>query len=50
MWPRLLKAALVFVPKGDDLVEVMKLYKEKRGFAVCAGAIDGTHVPIFKPL
>ena len=38
------------VPKGDDLSEVMRIYKEKWGFPACAGAIDGTHIPIQAPL
>ena len=28
----------------------MRLYKEKWGFSSCAGAIDGTHIPIQAPL
>ena len=28
----------------------MRLYKEKCGFPSCAGAIDGTHIPIQAPL
>ena len=38
------------VPKGDDLSEAMRIYKEKWGFPACAGAIDGTHIPIQAPL
>ena len=28
----------------------MKIYRQKWGFAACAGGIDGTHVPIQAPL
>ena len=38
------------VPKGQDLREVVRLYKDKWGFPSCAGAIDGTHIPIQAPL
>ena len=41
-----LKKDFLSIPKGEDLSEVMKLYKEKWGFPSCAGAIDGTHIPI----
>ena len=41
-----LKNDFLKVPKGEDLREVMRLYKEKWGFPSCAGAIDGTHIPI----
>lgn len=45
-----LKKDFFSIPKGEDLSEVMKLYKEKWGFPSCAGAIDGTHIPIQAPL
>ena len=45
-----LKNDFLKVPKGEDLREVMRLYKEKWGFPSCAGAIDGTHIPIQAPL
>ena len=38
-----------FSPKGDDLLEVLQGYEERCGFPMCAGAIDGTHVPIIAP-
>lgn len=44
-----LKSRYITIPKGDDLKQVMATYKEKWGFPVCAGAIDGTHVPIKAP-
>ena len=45
-----LKNDFLKVPKGEDLREVMRLYKEKWVFPLCAGAIDGTHIPIQAPL
>ena len=44
-----MKASFLTVPKGDDLSEVMMLYRSKWGFPACAGAIDGTHIPIQAP-
>ena len=44
-----LKSRYITIPKGDDLKQVMAIYKEKWGFPMCAGAIDGTHVPIKVP-
>ena len=38
------------VPKGQDLREITRLYKDKWGFPSCAGAIDVTHIPIQAPL
>ena len=40
-----LKNDFLKVPKGEDLREVMRLYKDKSGFPSCAVAIDGTHIP-----
>ena len=45
-----LKNDFLKLPKGEDLREVMRLYKEKWGFPSCAGAIDGTHISIQAPL
>ena len=47
---RKLKTSFLFLEKGEDLKEVMKIYREKWGFPACAGAIDGTHVPVQAPL
>lgn len=44
-----LRVVFLSMPKGDELLEIMKVYKEKWGFPCCAGAIDGTHVPIRAP-
>ena len=40
-----LKNDFLKVHKGEDLREVMRLYKEKSGFPSCVLAIDGTHIP-----
>lgn len=45
-----LKNDFLKVPEGEDLREVTRLYKEKWGFPSCAGAIDGTYIPIQAPL
>ena len=44
-----LKTRFLSIPQGDDLREVIRLYKLKWGFPVCAGAIDGTHIAIQAP-
>ncbi|CAB4003678.1 Hypothetical predicted protein [Paramuricea clavata] len=36
-------------PKGDELHQVLQGYEERWGFPMCAGAIDGTHIPILAP-
>jgi hypothetical protein len=36
-------------PKGDDLLRVIRGYEETWSFPMCAGAIDGTHIPILAP-
>lgn len=36
-------------PQGDDLKNVIDGFENKWGFPSCAGAIDGTHVPIVAP-
>ena len=41
-----LKPLFISIPKGDDLRDVMRLYKLRWGFPACAGAIDGTHIAI----
>ena len=46
---RKLKARFLSIPKGDDLREVMRLYKQKWGFPLCAGSVDGTHIRIRAP-
>ena len=46
---RKLKPKYMSVAKGDELAHVIANYKEKWGFPICAGAIDGTHIPISTP-
>ncbi|CAB3981539.1 Hypothetical predicted protein [Paramuricea clavata] len=36
-------------PKGDDLLRVIRGYEETWSFPMCAGAVDGTHIPILAP-
>lgn len=42
-------SSFIFLPKGNELKEIIKTYKEKWGFPIRAGAIDGTHIPILSP-
>jgi len=44
-----LKPKYISFPKGDELVQVIAHYKERWGFPMCAGAIDGTHIAIATP-
>ena len=37
------------MPCGDALKQVVAGFKDKLGFPQCAGAIDGTHIPIISP-
>ena len=46
---RKFKEKYMSVAKGDELACVIANYKEKWGFPMCAGAIDGTHIPISTP-
>ncbi|CAH3177660.1 unnamed protein product [Porites lobata] len=46
---RKLKPKYMSIAKGDELTRVIANYKEKWGFPMCAGAIDGTHIPISTP-
>ena len=36
-------------PKGDELHQVLQGYEERWRFPMCAGAIDGTHIPVLAP-
>lgn len=36
-------------PKGVELHQVVQRYEKRWGFPMCAGAIDGTHIPILAP-
>ena len=42
-------AKCIEFPKGKQLREVIKGYENTWGFPLCAGAIDGTHIPILAP-
>ena len=44
-----MKTSFIFLPKGEELDEIVNVYKEKWGFPMCGGAIDGTHIPIIAP-
>ena len=46
---RKLRPKYLSIAKGDELAHVIANYKEKWGFPMCAGAIDGTHIPISTP-
>ena len=40
---------VVCFPRGDELVQIINDYEQRWGFPMCAGAIDGTHIPIVAP-
>ena len=42
-------AKCIEFPKGNQLREVIEGYEKTWGFPMCAGAIDGTHIPILAP-
>ena len=44
-----MKSSFVFLPKDEELDAIIKVYKERWGFPMCCGAIDGTHIPIIAP-
>lgn len=37
------------LPQGDDLQEKLQGFRQRWGFPQCAGAIDGSHIPIIAP-
>ena len=43
---RKLLVKYIKIPTGDGLKEVVDGFKHKWGFSQCAGAVDGTHIPI----
>ena len=45
-----LQSRFITIPQGDELDEVMRIYNDRWQFPMCAGAIDGTHIPIIAPL
>lgn len=46
---RVLKSRFIKVPRGTDLRDIVNGFRDRWGFPQCAGAIDGTHVPIIAP-
>ena len=42
-------AKVINFPKGNQLLEVIEGNEKTWGFPMCAGAIDGTHIPILAP-
>lgn len=44
-----LKSRFISVPGGTALRDVVNGFRDRWGFPQCAGAIDGTHVPIIAP-
>ena len=42
-------SGIIIFPQHDDLVQVMVGYEEKWWILMCAGAIDGTHIPVLAP-
>lgn len=40
---------VVNFPHSDELLDVIRNYERRWGFPMCAGAIDGTHIPIIAP-
>ena len=41
---------IIHFPRGNELIEVIRNYENKWDFPMCAGAIDGTHIPIRAPM
>ena len=37
------------IPSGDNLKDVVEGFEHKWGFPQCAGAVDGTHIPVVSP-
>jgi hypothetical protein len=44
-----LRKRLLRFPKGDELAAVIQGFEDEWGFPQCAGAVDGTHIPICPP-
>ena len=42
-------ASVISFPSGENLLDVIKGYKEKWGFPMYAGAVDKTHIPLIAP-
>ena len=45
-----MKTKFITIPKREEVKEIMRIYKDKWQFPMCAGAIDGTHIPIIAPV
>lgn len=43
------KSCFISVPRGTALRDGVNGFRDRWGFPQCAGAIDGTHVPIIAP-
>ena len=46
---KILLPLFICIPTGDNLRQVIEGFNDKLGFPQCAGAIDGTHIPIKSP-
>lgn len=46
---RVLLRTYIQFPRGNELNDVVDGFKRKWGMIQCAGAIDGTHVPVMPP-
>lgn len=44
-----LRSEYIKLPVGDQLRSIVHGYKTKWGFPQCAGAIDGSHIPVIAP-
>uniref|UniRef100_A0A672HMP7 Protein ANTAGONIST OF LIKE HETEROCHROMATIN PROTEIN 1-like n=2 Tax=Salarias fasciatus TaxID=181472 RepID=A0A672HMP7_SALFA len=44
-----LKSQYLHTPKDAEFVEIVKGFHDRWGFPQCAGAVDGTHIPILAP-
>ena len=40
---------VVRFPEGENLLQIIQCYEEQWGFPMCAGALDGTHIPVLAP-
>lgn len=45
-----MKTKFTTIPQGEEVNEVMRIYKDKLQFSMSASAIDGTHIPIIAPV
>ena len=44
-----LESQYIRFPQDDELIEVIQGFNRKWGFVQCAGAIDGSHIPVRAP-